>query len=187
MNLFYSKFKRLGRWSLFVLSLISILAVSSPKITFATVVAGDGGGGTGGTSSGSSGNDSSGGCDYTDTTGGCYSACANQANSSNGTCVQCDNGACSDSAATPNADCSKEECDLVANYINPTINLLTLVFGLIAVISIVMGGIQFSTSGGDPQKSAAARGRIEKTIFAIFIYAFLYAFLEFLVPGGIFH
>jgi hypothetical protein len=183
MNLFYSKFKRLGRWPLFVLLIISVLILSSPKTTFAIVRASP----TGSIGTSTSGSSTTAGCGTSSSTSsGCYSACAHPS-ATNSSCVQCDNGSCTDSAATPNANCSKEECDLVANYINPTINLLTLVFGLVAVISIIMGGIQFSTSGGDPQKSAAARGRIEKTIFAIFIYAFLYAFLEFLVPGGIFH
>jgi len=87
----------------------------------------------------------------------------------------------------PALACSRSNCDLVATYVNPLINLLSVVFGLIAVASIIMGGIQFSASEGDPQKASRAKNRISNTIVAIFAYALLYGFLEFLVPGGFLH
>jgi hypothetical protein len=74
----------------------------------------------------------------------------------------------------------------VKKYVNPTINVLSVIVGLVAVISIVAGAIQYITSTGDPQKTSAAKSRISKTIFALVAYAFLYAFLEFIIPGGVF-
>lgn len=95
---------------------------------------------------------------------------------------------CTDPAADPNAKCNLANgCDLVAKYVNPTIRLLTYVFALIATISIIMGGIQYAASTGDPQKVTAAKKRITNTIIAIVAYFFLYGFLQFLVPGGIFN
>jgi hypothetical protein len=129
---------------------------------------------------------SSSGCSCpTTASGGCYSQCTSGTGASG--CVDCSSGYCSDPAADPNAKCDKQDCDIISKYVNPTINLLSLVFGLIVVISIILGGIQFTTSEGDPQKAAAAKGRISKAIFALFAYAFLYAFLQFIVPGGIFN
>jgi hypothetical protein len=90
-------------------------------------------------------------------------------------------------ASSPTPSCSGPSCDLIASYVNPVIDLLSIAFGLIAVISIIMGGIQYSASQGDPQKAAAAKSRISNTIIAIFAYLFLYAFLQFLIPGGAFH
>ncbi len=78
-------------------------------------------------------------------------------------------------------------CDLVNLYINPAIDVFSGLFGLIAVISLILGGIQYSASAGDPQKAGQAKDRISKTIFAIFAYFFLYAFLQFIVPGGAFN
>jgi hypothetical protein len=86
----------------------------------------------------------------------------------------------------PAVYCGSSKCDFVAKYINPAINLFSLSFGLIAVISIIFGAIQYSASQGDPQKTAAARSRISNTIIAIFVYMFLYVFLQFLIPGGAF-
>lgn len=98
----------------------------------------------------------------------------------------CDAQSTIDPAANPNAKCTKDNCDFIKKYINPFINLLSISFGLIAVISIIYGGIQYSASGGDPQKVTQAKQRIVKTIIAVLAYFFLYAFLQFIVPGGIF-
>ncbi len=85
------------------------------------------------------------------------------------------------------SSCGASKCDFIGKYINPAINLFSLVFGLVAVISLILGGIQYSASQGDPQKAASAKGRLQNTIIAIFAYLFLYAFLQFLIPGGAFH
>jgi len=104
-------------------------------------------------------------------------------------CVQCSSGSanavCKDYAIDPKS-CDGKGCDLVNKYVNQAINVLSMIVGLLAVISIMAGGIQFATSDGDPQKASAAKSRISKTIAALVAYAFLYAFLQFLVPGGIF-
>jgi hypothetical protein len=78
------------------------------------------------------------------------------------------------------------QSDFIGKYINPAIDLFSLSFGLVATISIILGGIQYSASEGDPQKATAAKSRISNTIIAIFAYLFLYAFLQFLIPGGAF-
>lgn len=87
----------------------------------------------------------------------------------------------------PNSKCSVGGCDLIGKYINPTIDIMTAVFGLIAVISLIVGGIQYSASAGDPQKVTAAKKRIFMTITALVAYAFLYGFVQFLIPGGLFN
>jgi hypothetical protein len=99
----------------------------------------------------------------------------------------CENGACADPAIDGKCDSNQSNCDIVGKYVNPTINLLSLCFGIIAVISIIMGGIQYAGSVGDPQKVSLAKRRIYNTVIAIVCYIFLYSFLQFLVPGGIFN
>jgi hypothetical protein len=98
----------------------------------------------------------------------------------------CGNGDCADPAADPKATCSQDNCDLIKKYVNPAITLLSVTFGIIAVISLIIGGIQYSSSGGDPQKVGAAKKRIQNTIVAVIAYFFLYSFLQFLIPGGVF-
>ncbi len=84
------------------------------------------------------------------------------------------------------ADCSKNNCDFVLKYLNPAINLFTIVFGVLVAISLILAGIQYASSSGEPQKAAAAKSRISKTIMAFVAYAFLYVFADFLIPGGAF-
>lgn len=105
-------------------------------------------------------------------------------------CIECGSGsnavACSDSAAAPNSECDRDGCNWIAKYINPAVQLLSLIVGLLAVASIIFAGIQYAAAGGDPQKVAAAKNRIVKTLIAFLMYAFLYTFLQFIVPGGVF-
>jgi hypothetical protein len=100
-----------------------------------------------------------------------------------GTTTAKDSKSCEDAAIT----CSKSNCDLVNKYLNPIIEAMAAIFGTIAVISIIVGGIQYSSSQGDPQKVSNAKKRIINTIIAIFAFLFLYSFLQFLIPGGIFN
>lgn len=88
--------------------------------------------------------------------------------------------------AQPSSNCNDNKCDLVALYVNPFINVLSLIVGLVAAASLIIGGIQYITSSGDPQKTSAAKSRIQNTLLAFLAYAFLYAFLNFLIPGGLF-
>jgi hypothetical protein len=58
---------------------------------------------------------------------------------------------------------------------------------LIVMVSLIMGGIQYSTSEGDPQKVSKAKHRLTMTVISLVAYFFLFAMLQWLVPGGIFN
>lgn len=73
---------------------------------------------------------------------------------------------------------------VVAKYINPTIALLATLAGVVAVLGIVMGGIQYASSAGDPQKVAAGKAKVTKSLLGIVAFMFLFAGLQFLSPGG---
>lgn len=74
---------------------------------------------------------------------------------------------------------------LFKSYINPIITFLSAAVGVVVVISIIYGSILYSSAGGDPQKVAAARARIRDSIIALIAFLFLWAFLQWLMPGGI--
>jgi hypothetical protein len=80
---------------------------------------------------------------------------------------------------------SVSKCDLVTKYVNPFINFLAALVGVAVVISIVIGGIQYGSSAGDPQKVNMAKNRIRNALVALLAFLFLYALLNFLVPGGL--
>jgi hypothetical protein len=81
---------------------------------------------------------------------------------------------------------SVSKCDLMSKYVYPLINFLIALIGIGVVISIIIGGIQYGSSAGDPQKVTAAKSRIRNAIIALIAFVFLYAMLNFLVPGGLF-
>jgi len=78
------------------------------------------------------------------------------------------------------------KCDNFVNkYINPAIVLLSAIIGVAAVINIIMAGIQYASSADDPGAVSKAKQRIFNTVVGLVAYAFLFAFLNYLVPGGI--
>lgn len=85
------------------------------------------------------------------------------------------------SAGEAGADCRK----IFTDYINPFIRLLSVAIGVVSVLMIVVGGVEYSSAGSDPQKVAAAKKRITNAIFALLAYIFLFAFLNWLIPGGV--
>ncbi|HEY5267762.1 MAG TPA: hypothetical protein VII94_01355 [Candidatus Saccharimonadales bacterium] len=84
--------------------------------------------------------------------------------------------------------CSKNgdtaNCNLFQTYINPLISFLNIAVGLVVVISIVIGGIQYSAAGDNPNAVKAARQRIINALLGLVAYLLLYTFLNFIIPGG---
>ena len=50
----------------------------------------------------------------------------------------------------------------------------------------VIGGIQYITSGGDPNHVAEAKKRIANALLALVTWIIIWAFLEWIIPGGLF-
>jgi len=81
-------------------------------------------------------------------------------------------------------DCTVDKCDIINLYVDPFIKFLTIIVGIVVTIAIIIGGIQYSMSAGDPQKAASAKGHIRAAIIALVAYFLLYAFIQFLTPGS---
>jgi hypothetical protein len=87
--------------------------------------------------------------------------------------------------------CTAEEClkqggaGEIMKIISVGVNFLAAAVFVLAVILIILAGIQYTTSNGDPQKVAEAKKRIYNVILGIFAFIFLYAFLQWLIPGNI--
>lgn len=88
-----------------------------------------------------------------------------------------------DAACT--ADTQGSNCS-VTERLGDIANVLSVGVGIIIVIMIIVGGIQYTMAGGDAGKVAAAKSRITNAIYALIAFFFLYAFLQWIVPGGIF-
>ncbi len=73
----------------------------------------------------------------------------------------------------------------IADALFGFIRFLSAGVGLIIIGSIIMGGIQYTGSRGEPQATAMAINRIRSSVFALFLFIFAYAILNYLVPGAI--
>ncbi len=80
---------------------------------------------------------------------------------------------------------NKDNCGIVG-YIVLFTRTLAAIVGVVIVIMIAVGGLQFSMARDDPQAVAGAKNRIRNAVFALLAYLFGFAFLQWLVPGGIF-
>lgn len=87
-------------------------------------------------------------------------------------------GECKDTAL------SKENCGIIY-YLVLLINVLSGLVGIVIVIMITIGGIQYSTARDNPQAAVAAKGRITNAVMALVFFLFTYAFLQWIVPGGV--
>lgn len=80
-----------------------------------------------------------------------------------------------------------DACDKFINkYIEPFILLFTASIGVLAIISYIMAAIQYSSAGSEPSGVAKAKDRAFKTTLGLIAYLFLFAFLNYLIPGGLF-
>jgi hypothetical protein len=94
---------------------------------------------------------------------------------------------CDPTLKTPYANSSALCSNIVQNYINPIILFLGAGVGLVIVIMVVIGGIEYTTSGGDPKHVAEAKNRIANALLALIAWIIIWAFLEWIIPGGLFH
>jgi len=74
----------------------------------------------------------------------------------------------------------------ITDMVFAIIRILSDGVGLVVIGSIIVGGIQYTASRGDPQSTAMAVNRIRSSVFALIIYIFGYAILNFIIPQGFF-
>ena len=65
------------------------------------------------------------------------------------------------------------------------INILTYGVGAAGVLGIVISGIQYMSSSGDPATMTKAKNRLVQVIIGLLCWGLLWAFLEWLIPGGV--
>lgn len=90
----------------------------------------------------------------------------------------------SQALSTATDDGARAKICFFGKYINPVVNLLSALVGIVVVIGIVLGAVQFGSSAGDPQKAANGKNHIRNALLGLLAYLLLYAFLQFMIPGG---
>ncbi len=66
------------------------------------------------------------------------------------------------------------------------VNFLSAGVGVIVTGVIIVGGNQYMAAGDNPQGVVAAKQRIYNGLLALVAFIFMFAFLQWLIPGGVF-
>jgi hypothetical protein len=82
------------------------------------------------------------------------------------------------------APLDRTNCGII-NLIVITINFLSALAGIIFVVSIMISGFQYMTARDNAGQIQKAKSRIVMTVVAVAIFIFMYALLNFLIPGGV--
>lgn len=89
---------------------------------------------------------------------------------------------------TIEADCrefSESGCRIIW-WLMRFIDTLAALAAVVIVGMIIYAGIQYSMSADDPQKVSDSKNKIRNALIALFMFIFMYAFLQWIVPGGVF-
>jgi cytochrome bd-type quinol oxidase subunit 2 len=65
------------------------------------------------------------------------------------------------------------------------INVLSVIAGLVIVGSVIVGGLQYIMAGDNSNAVSAAKDRIQNALLAFLAFLFIFAFLNWLLPGGL--
>jgi hypothetical protein len=74
----------------------------------------------------------------------------------------------------------------ILQWINFFINLFSVVIIIGSAIMIAVAGVQYTTSRDNPQAVQAAKQKIWNVLIGLLAFFFLYAFVQWIIPGGVF-
>lgn len=94
-------------------------------------------------------------------------------------------GACSKDNPNQNDLNNCLNANPIIKDINLVVNFLSAGAVIVIVGSMVMGGIQFSWAGDNPNAVSAAKKRITDALIALIAFFFIFGFLQWLIPGGL--
>lgn len=77
------------------------------------------------------------------------------------------------------------ETNPIITLLKTALRVMSIGVGLVVVASIVIAGIQYSASQGNPQIAAEAKKRLLNAVIGLVMFIFAFALLNFLVPGGV--
>ncbi len=79
--------------------------------------------------------------------------------------------------------CGASQQDDFPKLMQNVINLLLLVLGMIAVIAIIIGGVRYTTSNGDPGQIKSAKDTILYAVIGLVVAIMAYAIVGFVIAA----
>lgn len=105
--------------------------------------------------------------------------------------VREDNRQCSEKdvkvsvALQGNDKCIGDEGNPIIEYMRGAIKFLSGAFGLVVVLMIIISGVQYITSQGNPDQTKTAKTRLFNAVTGLVLFIMMYGILEYLIPGSI--
>lgn len=90
---------------------------------------------------------------------------------------------CTPSKTDPNS-CLKDNG--IYLWLEYFINLFVIIVVVGSAVMIAYAGVEYVTSAGNPERVKSSRDKIRSVIIGMLTLVFLSAFLEWLIPGGVF-
>lgn len=73
----------------------------------------------------------------------------------------------------------------IFSILNTVLTILTYGVGIAGTLGIVISGIQYLTARDNEQQMVKAKSRLINIVIGLAAYAFMWAFLQWLIPGGL--
>jgi protein-tyrosine phosphatase len=94
---------------------------------------------------------------------------------------------CNGVETTVDFHCDDYNTDGASAILMYVISFMAVGVGIAVVIGIIFGGIMYAQSDGEESKAKEGREIIANSIIGLFLFIFLYAGADFLLPGGVFN
>lgn len=91
---------------------------------------------------------------------------------------------CNNQDPTSLQSCLKQ--NPIIKDINTIVNILGGLVGILTIGSLIFAGIQYSFAGANQQAAVNARNRIISAMIAFGAFLLIFAFVQWLIPGGVF-
>lgn len=75
--------------------------------------------------------------------------------------------------------------NVIFTYLAAIIRFLAAGVGIVIVLAIIIAGIRYIISSGNPQALQDAKTQLAHAVFALLMFIFMFAALNFLIPGGL--
>ncbi|MEO5499435.1 MAG: hypothetical protein ABIR46_02975 [Candidatus Saccharimonadales bacterium] len=93
---------------------------------------------------------------------------------------------CAGITTSPIIKCDDSGGNPILNLMLQIINFLAVGVGIAVVGGIIWGGLIYASSNGDSSKVQQAKTIIVNAVIGLLLFIFMYAIVNFLVPGGLF-
>jgi len=78
--------------------------------------------------------------------------------------------------------------NVIIQDLNTIVKFLSGLVGVVVVAMIITGGIQYALASGESAEAVSkAKQRITNSLLALFAFLFIFAFLQWIIPGGAFN